>query len=155
MAGWLAGSRIPRPAYLTSLLAQPLAHTNDTATDPSWSIGLEPAGCCAFDSSSASSLSLTIGSKGAAGGQSGQSGQSGQGTVAAPGLGSNSSALFWLGLGSDCMLPCFDTLGCRMLFGSSYSALMAPCALRQACSFAPFAGRHRPNQESDPECIMS
>ena len=90
--------RIGRPAYLTTLFN--VSNTSLMADKRTWSLSTETAGA---DGSSIGSAYID-----------GSLGNYNQ-------LGDNTSS-YWLGVGTDCTLPCFTNKDCVAFFGAHYTA---------------------------------
>jgi hypothetical protein len=48
------------------------------------------------------------------------------------------SSLFWLGVGSDCTLPCASSAACELLYGSSYTVASLPSVIAGQCQYAAY-----------------
>jgi hypothetical protein len=100
-------SSINKPIYLTNL-------TSDTSNvgKRSFSIGLEQRGADSTQSKAHIWASSMTGSKSG-----------------------DPQSSFWLGLGSDCILPCFQNVDCSALYGSSYTVTSFPSVRVGTCTY--------------------
>jgi hypothetical protein len=99
-----------RPEYISDLTSD----TSDAGVH-SFSIGMEQRGA---DYSSVGDTDAHIHASGMTGVSTGDP-QSG----------------FWLGLGTDCYLPCFQNVDCRSLYGTQYKADSLPSVKAETCTY--------------------
>jgi hypothetical protein len=124
-------STIPRPAYLTSTVhnittnsSSPLSNKTSVLSFQSkqlWSIGLDQRGCCAASSPKGVPYSNTLST-----GTGNNILQAGQTKL---------NAKYWMGVGRDCTLECFDDYECRHFFGANYSVTRSPSVILNKCLY--------------------
>jgi hypothetical protein len=127
-------SSIPRPLYLSTTFTNNSTETqylnkntsssvsNGTAlmsfkSSQVWSIGLDQRGCCSAADGSAIVSNLP---------------------ATADALSSGQVPLeprYWMGVGRDCTLTCFDDYECLHFYGADYGVLKSPSVLLNKCAY--------------------
>jgi FtsP/CotA-like multicopper oxidase with cupredoxin domain len=62
-----------------------------------------------------------------------------QGGCCGEAVDSGGKSLFWLGLGTDCSVPCVSTETCALLYGHSYTVAKLPSVAVGKCSYASYS----------------